>query len=39
MTHFEFMETAIAIAGLGMILYFSNRLKGYLKNCLKMFSV
>lgn len=35
MTHFEFIQTANAIAGLGILIYFSNRLKYYLKGCLK----
>ena len=35
MTHFEFIQTAGAIAGLGIILFFSYRLKFLLKSCLK----
>ena len=35
MTHFEFIQTANAIAGLGIILYFSYRLKCFLKGYLK----
>lgn len=35
MMHFEFLQTANAIAGLGIILFFSYRLKYYLKGILK----
>lgn len=35
MTHFEWIQTANAIAGLGIILFFSYRLKFFLKGCLK----
>jgi len=35
MTHFELIQTANAIAGLGIILFFSYRLKYFLKGYLK----
>ena len=35
MMHLEFFETANAIAGLGILVYFSYRLKAYLKWYLK----
>ena len=35
MTHFEFIQTANAIAGLGILLFFSYRLKSFLKGYLK----
>ena len=30
MTHFEFLQTANAIAGLGILVFFSYRLKAFL---------
>ena len=35
MTHFEFIQTANAIAGLGVLIFFSYRLKAYLKGFLR----
>ena len=35
MTHFEWIQTANAIAGLGIILFFTYRLKYFLKSCIK----
>ena len=35
MTHYEFIETANAIAGLGLLVFFSYRLKAYLKGYLR----
>ena len=35
MTHFEFLQTANAIAGLGILIFFSYRLKDFLKSYLK----
>ena len=35
MTHFEFIQTANAIAGLGILLFFSYRLKHFLKGYIK----
>ena len=35
MTYFEMIQTANAIAGLGLLIYFNYRLKAYLKRYLK----
>ena len=35
MTHFEIFQTFHAIAGLGLLLFLSHRLKAYLKGYLK----
>ena len=35
MTHLEFLQTANAIAGLGILVFFSYRLKAYLKHYLR----
>ena len=35
MTHFELIQSANAIAGLGLVIFLSHRLKAYLKACLK----
>ena len=35
MTHFEAFQTIHAIAGLGLLVFLSYRLKAYLKNYLK----
>lgn len=35
MTHLELLQTANAVAGLGILLFFSYRLKNFLKGYIK----